>query len=387
MVHRRASAWIVAGLLLLLARGSVLADDASAFAPQTVADLLARGTEVERRWGRHVLAHLPEPERAKTLATVRRLEDASREERRSERVPSLPRGRVTLRLRYFLAHRVLLRDLGLQTLWRDSPPYPSEAERRAGAPLLEARPGVDVLARLHEAIADGRLVPEGTDEQEAPNGGVSSLAALRPPSGSPAEDGVPPAGAVLTVQAGFTGPPRLGGLSLRRIVAVQRAADGGIRMRGSAHRLDPSWGIHLVVRNGEVVLFSPRWSVGRPWAGDLVPLLEVVVRFVPDVVDRVIDVSLPRKDAPSAPRPRRRLAPVEAVEAEGRRVVFRVGPTDRVFFGERLVVARGDPAGTYVTVVEVVGIEGTRIEARSVAVLQKHTPRAGDHVVWWVPER
>jgi hypothetical protein len=387
MVNRRASVLVLGGLLLLAGRGPVRADDAAAFAASTVADLIAHGTEVERLWGRHALDRLPTAERTRALELIEWHEKRQDDAEGRRREPGLPNLRVSLRLRYCLAPRVLLTELGvdLQGLLRSSPPYPSEAERRAGSPMLEARPDVEVLARLDAAIEDGRLRVVGTAESEGRVGALQTLSVLAPADvPRPGEQGAPPSGAVLHVQPYFTGPPRLGSLSIRRIVATRRVQDEepGLQIVGSSHPLDPSWGLHVPVRDGEVLLLSPRWAVDRAWTGGVLPVLVLTCRALPQPASCVIDVRPGR-----GPLLQRHFAPVGEVRDDGTRVVFQASQTDRFFFGERLTVARGAAQEQYVTVIEVVGIRGTRIEARSVPLLQKHAIEAGDHVAWFTSPR
>lgn len=383
MVGRRTWTGIAAGILLLAGPSSVRADDAAVFAPGMAGDLIIHGTEVERAWGHHVLEQLPADARASAQEWIQ----ATKERGKVAKAPrpfGLPNVRVALRLRYLLASRDLLRDLGvnLRGLDRDSPPYPSEDERRAGSPMREARPDVDVLERLHDAIEDGRIRTLGSSESEDDVGTLQALSVL-----APGGEDRPSTGAVLHVCPYFTGPPRLGSLAIRRIVATRKAqADASeLEMLGSAHVLDPSWGLHVAVRDGEVLLLSPRWAVGRAWTGDALPLLELTVRVLPLPAPGVIDLSEARRQG--EPYVRRQLATLEDVRDEGSRVGFDIDKTDRLFFGERLVVTRGPDRGKYVTIVEVVGIRGTRIEARSVPVFEKYRIEAGDHVVGFMPRR
>ena len=384
MASRRVWVLVLGGIFLWAGPHPTHADDAAAFAPSTVADLLAHGTEAERLWGRHARDQLTDVERTQVLDCMRAFAKLPQDGGRRAR--SLPNLRIGLRLRYFLAPRELLVALGvdLRSLLRDAPPYPSEAERSAGPPMLEARPDVDVLARLHAAVADGRLRSVGTAESEDDVGALQTLSVLEPADdASDGEVNALPSGAVLHVQPFFTGPPRRGSLAIRRIVATRRAGSGDARLQivGSHHPLDPSWGLHVAARDGEVLLLSPRWAVGRAWTGDALPVLELTCRVVPQPADCVVDLGEARRAGKDWVL--RRIATIEAPRDGEGRVVFDVPETVRLFFGERLLVRRGEEPRRYVTIIEVVGIRGTRIEARSVPVLEKHAIEAGDHVVWF----
>ncbi len=384
MVDRRVWAMVVGGVLLLANPPSVRADDASAFAASTVADMLAHGTEVERLWGRHVFGQLSAVERTRVLDWIGASKGQSQDNGGTRRAPCLPDVRVSLRLRYYLASRERLRELGvdLQGLDRDSPPYPSEDERRAGSPMLEARPDVDVLSRLHEAIEDGRLRLVGSAESEDQVGAVQTLSVLGPADETVrGEQGALPTGAVICVQPYFSGLLRMGSLSIRRIVATRLPEDEDrqLQILGSRHHLDPSWGLHVGVRHGEVLLLSPRWAVGRAWTGDALPVLELTFRALPQPWH--CEVVLPKDGDERETLTQKCIATLGEVRDEGARVVFTVTKADRPFFGERLTVARGADRRQYVTVIEVVGIRGTRIEARSVPGLEKHRIEVGDHVL------
>ena len=389
MAKRRVRAGSWAASSLLAGRGPVRADDASAFAASTVADLIAHGTEVERLWGRHALGRLPTAERTRALELIEWHESRPDDAEGRRREPGLPSLRVSLRLRYFLAPRVLLTELGvdLQGLLRDSPPYPTDAERRAGSPMLEARPDVEVLARLHAAIEDGRLRVVGSAESEDE---VGALQTLQRPGCRRTEPG-PGGGCAAERRRACTCSPTSrdhpawarcrSAASWRPGASTGRGARSS-RCVGSSHLLDPSWGLHVPVRDGEVLLLSPRWAVGRAWTGDVLPLLVLTCRALPQPAGCVIDFR-PGRGAPM----QRHVAPLGEVRDDGTRVVFHASQTDRFFFGERLTVARGAAQKQYVTVIEVVGIRGTRIEARSIPVLQKHAIEMGDHVVWFTSPR
>lgn len=374
-------------MLALATPCPALADDASAFAASTVADLIAHGTEAERLWGRHALGQLSATERTRALERIQWHESRPDDAEGRRREPGLSSLRVSLDLKYVLAPRTLLQELGvdLRGLQQDSPPYPTDAERRAGSPMLETRPDVEVLERLHAAIEDGRLRVVGSAQSEDEVGALQTLSVLEPADAPrPGKEGALPGGAVLHVQPYFTGPPRLGSLSIRRIVAARSSPDEEAQLQivGSSHLLDPSWGLHVAVRDGEVLLLSPRWAVGRAWTGDVLPLLVLTCRARQQPAVCVIDFR-PGQRAPM----QKHVAPVDEVLGEGTRVVFHASPTDRFFFGERLTVARGAAQRQYVTVIEIVGIRGTRIEARSIPMLQKHAIEMGDHIVWRTSSR
>lgn len=277
MVAPAARGLLLAGILLLAAScggGSTQPpadDDASPFAAWTVADLIVNGTDAERRWGDDAWRRASDAERKRIDECIENLRrEATDESAPPEAAP--PAAVVSLRLRYLTASRDVLREIGvgLRGLVHDSPPYPTEAERRAGPAVLADRPDIEVLARLDRAIADGRLRVRASGESEGDAGALQTVSALEPASSG--------GGAVVRVAAYYEWPPQLGSLAIRRIAAScasGRPEDGALSLLGSTHVLDLSFGIRVVVRQGERLLLSPRRVVSGRRPDDEIPVLEL----------------------------------------------------------------------------------------------------------------
>jgi len=356
-----------------------VAEDASPLAVGTVAGMIVNGTKIERLWAAHLLAEAPPEVQRLLRRRVEALVKVSRAEKPQPAHPEARAARIRVRLRVLRVASGTLREMGigLQALDRSSPPYPSPAEREAGAPYLSARLESSERQRLEAAIQEGLVQVVGTDACEGWNGETHTLTVLEAPPGferrgneTGPPGGPPETGVVITFRAGVGGAaPSLVGIGLRRVVvALPPTGDTpGLRLLGSWHSLDPQWGIFLTLRDRGAVLLAPRHIISGaclptdaalPLDGRVLEI-SVAVRPPPSPdapLPVVPSTALGANDAAAATRVAERVpVRIEAILDDGRGCTFRLPESvcPRPFVGEHLVVVRGTGEGEEVATVEV----------------------------------